>query len=365
MDTSIMPAVKVMTVFLLITSILVVIARGTTKAIIVGSTNLDDYLIALSLLFNIGQSVAVFFQAKNGYGIPSKTLSPSSLSSELKSEYTAALLYIPSLFFTKLAVLALLKTITPNRWDHRAAYSLAALVILWATTGEFAAAFMCHVPITWDWPNGKCNDRHAFWNYLEVTNIFTDTALIALPLIMVSRIQTSMAKKASVFSFFALRIIVIAASMCKLVFWNRTPDPTDATLDTWPTTICTQIIQCLSISSACFLYLKPFLDSVESGFIRSDDLRRRGSDYKSGGTSTRRNVFSMNSVGLSEIDGTRMKSLSKPHYAANIEGGHAANGDDSESQHSRTQIIKETRTFAVESSPDVHDISPYRSNDAY
>lgn len=73
----------------------------------------------------------------------------------------------------------------------------------------------------------------------------------------------------------------------------------------------------------------------------------------------------MNSVGLSEIDGTRMKSLSKPHYAANIEGGHAANGDDSESEHSRTQIIKETRTFAVESSPDVHDIPPYRSNDAY
>ncbi|KAL9134611.1 MAG: hypothetical protein Q9175_004210 [Cornicularia normoerica] len=207
MDTSIKPAIKVMTIFLLITSILVVIARGTTKAVIVRSTNIDDYLIALSLLFNIGQSVAVFFQTENGYGIPSKTLSLSSLSSELKSEYTATLLYIPSLFFAKLAVLALIKTITPNRWDQRAAYSLAALVVLWAATGEFAAAFMCHVPNTWDWPNGQCNDRHAFWNYLEVTNILTDTALIALPLIMTSRIQTSMAKKVSIFSFFALRIM--------------------------------------------------------------------------------------------------------------------------------------------------------------
>ena len=50
MDTSITPAIKVMTTFLLITSILVVIARGTTKAVIVRSTNLDDYLIALSLV---------------------------------------------------------------------------------------------------------------------------------------------------------------------------------------------------------------------------------------------------------------------------------------------------------------------------
>ncbi|KAF6228270.1 hypothetical protein HO133_008000 [Letharia lupina] len=363
MDTSITLAVKAMTVFLLITSILVVIARVITKAVIVRSTNLDDYLIALSFLFNIGQSVAVFFQAEHGYGMPSKLLSPSSLSSELKSEYTAALLYIPSLLFAKLAVLALVKTITPNRWDRRAAYSVAALVVLWATTGEFAAAFMCHVPNTWEWPHGQCNDRHAFWNYLEVTNILTDTALIALPLIMISRIRTSLATKASVFSFFGLRIIVIAACVCKLVFWNRTSDPTDPTLDTWPATICTQIIQSLSISSACFLYLKPFLDSVQSGFIRSDDLRRRGSDYKSGSTSTARNVFSVDSVSRSKVIGTRLQSLSKTHYAADIKGGHAANRDDSESQHSRTQIIKETRTFAVETFPDVHDTSPYRSND--
>ena len=120
--------------------------------------------------------MAVFFQAEKGYGMPSKTLSLSSLSSELKvcatpflgkysqsdrvqSEYAAALLYILSLLFAKLAVLALVKTITPNRWDHRASYSLTALVVLWATTGEFAAAFMCHVPNTWDWPKGQCNDR--------------------------------------------------------------------------------------------------------------------------------------------------------------------------------------------------------------
>ena len=153
--------------------------------------------------------------------------------------------------------------------------------------------------------------------------------------------------------------------MCKLVFWNKTPNPPDPTLDTWPATICTQIIQCLSICSACFLYLKPFLDSVESGFIRSDDIRRRGSDYKSGGPSSRRNLFSVDSVGRSQSDDMRMKSLSKSHYAANIEGGHTANRDDSESQHSRTQIIKETRTFAVETFPDVPDASPYRSNDLY
>ena len=73
----------------------------------------------------------------------------------------------------------------------------------------------------------------------------------------------------------------------------------------------------------------------------------------------------MDKVSRSKSDDTRMKSLSKPHYATSVEGGNAANRDDSGSQNSRTQIIKETRTFSVESLPDVHDTIPYRSNEVY
>ena len=55
--------------------------------------------------------------------------------------------------------------------------------------------------------------------------------------------------------------------------------------------------------------------------------------------------------------GSRTKSLSRPHYATDIESGIGRGeggngGDDVESQHSRSQIIKETRTFAVETFPD-------------
>ena len=62
---------------------------------------------------------------------------------------------------------------------------------------------------------------------------------------------------------------------------------------------------------------------------------------------------------------TELKSFSKSHYAAAIEGGPAANRRDSDSQHSRTQIIKETRTFAVESSPGIRDSLAHRSSDVY
>ena len=73
----------------------------------------------------------------------------------------------------------------------------------------------------------------------------------------------------------------------------------------------------------------------------------------------------MDKVSRSKSEDTRMKSLSKTHYATSVEGSNATNRDDADSQNSRTQIIKETRTFAVESFPNVHDTVPYNSNEIY
>jgi len=88
----------------------------------------------------------------------------------------AALLYIPSLLFAKLAVLVLVKTITPNRWHERTAYLIAAFIVLWAMTGEFAAALICHIPRTWDCVQGQCNGRV---NVTKLLNICLLTSKLA------------------------------------------------------------------------------------------------------------------------------------------------------------------------------------------
>jgi len=95
---------------------------------------------------------------------PNSRFVPHHLSSRL-IEYTATLLYIPGLYLVKLAVLNLVKTITRKRYDDSAVYSVAALIVLWVITGEYAAAFMCHVPNTWDWPNAympSCTSHHLY-----------------------------------------------------------------------------------------------------------------------------------------------------------------------------------------------------------
>lgn len=356
MDDTHASTVRVLTWFLVITAILGVGARGLTKAIIVRSVSLDDYLITVSLLFAIGQSIAVLVEAGHGYGSPSDPLSRSQVRANLKSEYAASLLYVASLCFAKASVLALVKTLTPCRSHRRALYGLSTFVVLWAVIGEFGTAFLCHLPRPWDYLEGHCSDgtiRHTWWNYIEITNIITDSALISLPLVVIWQTRIPSSRKASVCSFFAFRSTVIAASICKLVFWNNAKDLQKLGHSPWAVLLCTQVVQCFSIISACFLYLKPFLDSVESGFIRSDDIRRRGTDdfygHTTGDSSTTRSAFSIRKHARNGSQSVGLVGVPCPQHTTTVTVNDPPNLD-AESQTSRSHIIKETRTFAVEGS---------------
>ncbi|MCJ1434163.1 hypothetical protein MMC27_003530 [Xylographa pallens] len=341
-DENLAPLVDILIWFLLVTSVTGVAVRGATKAAIIHIVGLDDALITIAL------SSAVAVQTANGFGKPITSLSSSVVLTDLKAEYAASLLYIPGLCFSKLSVLAMIRTITPARRDRVLVYGLTVTVIAWALTAEFAAAFQCHAPRPFDYVTGMCFNRTAWMNYLEVTNIITDVALIALPFFIIWNVKTSAKRKASVLVVFALRIFVMAVSICKLVYWNHLSTSADPTLDLWPVAICTELIQCLEILAACCLYLKPFLESLESGFISGGDLRRRGEDSLSGSRhrtvsiplSARRTPSSTTGRNFARSRNTTVAERFDPE-------------DDAESLNSRSQIIWETRTWAVETSTDV------------
>lgn len=60
-----------------------------------------------------------------------------------------------------------------------------------------------------------------------------------------------------------------------MVYTVRVAGESDLTFSLWPPTICTEIVQCVSLTTACIPYLQPFLLSLESGFLWGDDYRRQ------------------------------------------------------------------------------------------
>lgn len=113
----------------------------------------------------------------------------------------------------------------------------------------------------------------------------------------------------------------------------------------------------MSMITACIPYLKPFYESLQSGLIRSDDLRRRGLGtssaryyYKKSGDPSAQSSHGSN-WGLKNMSA----KLSPPHELqsiASITATPMANGYrefDRESESSRAHIIRETTTFSVTS----------------
>lgn len=64
--------------------------------------------------------------------------------------------------------------------------------------------------------------------------------------------------------------------MVEISHLKESNDPTgDATFDLWRVHIAMSLAQTLDIVTACVPFLKPFVDGLESGMIRNDDLLRR------------------------------------------------------------------------------------------
>ena len=140
-----------------------------------------------------------------------------------------------------------------------------------------------------------------------------------------------------------------------MVFANRLSGTTDITFDLWPTVLCTQTVLMFNLLTASIPYMRPFLESLESGMLRSDDLRRRGLDDSYGSSSTgsrKRSIFTLNgphSIG-NVVPAIALRPLNGTKHTAMVET-EPWRGDDVQSTSSQTRIINHTTTYEVNSEP--------------
>ncbi|KAJ5456637.1 hypothetical protein N7530_011911 [Penicillium desertorum] len=332
------PAVNVLTWFMLVTAILSVLTRLGTKYFIFRKWTFDDGLVTTSIVFCIAQSIAVSKATENGLGQHRDMLSDAKIESIMKAEYAATILFIASICFSKLSLLVFIRNLTPASLDRRFALVLGISIAVWAIASIFTAAFQCRVPQTWNYLHGTCFDRGAWWDYLGVTNILSEGGIIGQALLVIVRIQTDFSRKASLFSVFLVRIIVIIAIIFQLAYPSQTSSG-DFTFDAWSVAIATQVAQAMSIVTACSPQFKPFLDSLQStgmglGMTSSNN---NGSKHKTYGMSTFRT-----SRRTADTRSETHELVSVPHEGTHRAMVTSAPDEDAESQSSQSNIIVET-----------------------
>ncbi|CAJ2502235.1 Uu.00g096290.m01.CDS01 [Anthostomella pinea] len=213
-----------------------------------------------SEIFGLGKSVTLLVPESRIFGKDIEDLSVHDLSVGFKLEYAKELLFLLSVGFAKLSVCSSLLALSPDRNHRNITHALGLFIGLWIVTSLLTTAFRCETMDPWD----GGNPSHAYLKYQCITDIITDAMLIVLPIGIIFPLHMPFKTRATVLTFFSSRLLVIAATVCQLVYLPRLFEE-NYTLRAFPYYLSTQLVQLFGISTACVIYFWPFLRSLSTG----------------------------------------------------------------------------------------------------
>ncbi|KAI9036124.1 uncharacterized protein KD926_002265 [Aspergillus affinis] len=343
-DGSRNPTVNASTWALLTAAILSVLSRLISKYRIVHRFTSDDYLIIVSLIFCSAQSVAVSMAVANGYGDRFDEISEERFDAVMKAQYSATILYVASLYTSKLSLCLFIRNLSPKPRDHLFSNTVQILTAAWAVTALFATAFQCQPPRTWDYRQGNCINMVAWHYFFCGSNLVTDLSIILQALFLVVRLHAPVKKRFLFASIFLTRVLVIGSIIAELVLIQDVATLPDPTYDYCFNTVAMEVVQCMSITTACWGQLKPFLNQM-----KSNGMRIPGAEYQStyGKYSNSRSQRTEHTTG----SGDAHDLVPIPPGQGNQTTISTSPAWDAASQSSQVGMIRETRTWVVTDSP--------------
>ncbi|RWA05138.1 hypothetical protein EKO27_g9967 [Xylaria grammica] len=223
----------------------------------------EDLLIVIAYATAVGESVLFLIPSSSAFGKEMSTVAQYELTSSTKIQYAANLLFIIAVGFSKLSVCMSLFALSPDRIHRRLTVGVFLIIIMWILTSVFVTAFQCGSHKAWDKIKKSCIDQNAFLDYVGISNILSDVALIAVPIVIVYPLKMAFKTRATI-------IAAIIPSIIQLIYLPRLFEP-DYTLKAVPFYLATQATLFASISAACIVYFWPFLRSLQSGLVSANN----------------------------------------------------------------------------------------------
>jgi hypothetical protein len=167
----------------------------------------------------------VFFELGKGFGKSIDMIDPSNLvpiqkvytSSNLQylinltytqqAAYAADILYIITLFFSKISTASLFLRLTPGRGHSIAIWSTISACVTWAFISILLVAIRCHPQHPWlDSTAPVCSNLFARWQFIAALDGITEAALFSISVYLIWGIQMSMKSKTIVVTAFGCRL---------------------------------------------------------------------------------------------------------------------------------------------------------------
>ncbi|KAI0469301.1 hypothetical protein F4859DRAFT_505579 [Xylaria cf. heliscus] len=260
--------------FIFVMSVLTVAARLGTRYAMTRKLKRDYYLILAAQVTYLAQCISISLSASNGLGKPRSELSDATVDSFLKGDYAGVIFLILSLALIKWSISCFIRQISHSKTLNRFDLILRTVIILWVISSTLVSLFGCAIPSPWDYIDGaRCINRRAWWTYVVTLNILTDLYTVGLFILLIGKLHITLRKKIAVLSIFFTRLLAVGAAVAQLVVFLRLFSRSDPTYTLWVPIILNQVTLAISTITACAPYLRPFMESLESGTVRVESPR--------------------------------------------------------------------------------------------
>ncbi|KAI1763224.1 hypothetical protein GGR53DRAFT_531687 [Hypoxylon sp. FL1150] len=169
---------------------------------------------------------------------------PGVIESFLKVDTATEFVYMAGVTFPKVCILLLYLYIFVDRTVRIITKVVLGVVLTnFVATGIIATFTICQ-PFAFKWdksiPNGHCTDLMAGYRYISIPNIFTDLAILSLPISTLYRLQISRIRKIGIFLTLMAGGLGIVTAIVRFVGFYMVDlfsDPTYLGIDTQVYTI--------------------------------------------------------------------------------------------------------------------------------
>ncbi|KAI1311112.1 hypothetical protein F5Y03DRAFT_343504 [Xylaria venustula] len=255
--------------FLFIVAILSVGARSGTKYYMTRKLGSDDWILLAAQSAYLAQCVSISMGVSQGLGQPMSSLSEDAVEKLLQAEYASFVFQLSSLALIKWSISISIQHLSPSAKHQRLDWVLRLAVGLWVLTSVLASLFQCGFPAPWDYIHGShCINRRAWWSYVAVGNIGTEFFIVALYCLIIGTLRMSLLRRSFILLIFSSRLIIVGIALAQLAVFLDAYPSLDLTKNLWLPTVLNQATLCASVVTACGPYLRPFMESLETGVAR-------------------------------------------------------------------------------------------------
>lgn len=191
-------------------------------------------------------------------------------------------IYLAAVTFPKLCILSIYLRIFTTKPYRMTVYILAITTILTFIGGGLAGSLRCQ-PLAFFWdhtiPGGRCFNINAFHRWISLPIIFTDVAMLALPLPFIWALHMTKNQKIGLTVVVLTGSVGLIASIFRFTSFFRNDTITDGTFSSAELISWTIVEPGVYLIAACLPTLRPLIQRVLQSTRSSDITLKCTHDY--------------------------------------------------------------------------------------